>query len=1005
LVLGSVVGPVTFSGSAAAAVPPKAAPSSGLATLVDGRPHRVGWDSWSLLIDGERVFINSGEFHYWRLPSPSLWRDVLEKIKAAGFNAVSFYFDWGYHSPKQGVYDFTGVRDVERLLRLTEKLGLYVIARPGPYINAETDAGGFPGWLVTQAGRARTSDPDYTAAYREWLDHVNPILRRHQITRGGSIILYQVENEYSLQPPSRSGPPLDAAYMQQLIDKVRSDGIDVPLFHNDAVPLASWSSGQGAPDIYALDSYPAQFDCSRPDDWSSVFVGGPPTPFLAFGPESFEPNARRADPSDPVFIAEYQGGSFDPWGGPGYSSCRRFTGPAFQKVFNKAAIANGATLINYYMLFGGTSWGWLPTPHHYTSYDYGATIGEARQLGAKYDEQKRLAYMIGAVAPLRETNRELFVTPSLVGASNPVIGYRTRTSPTTGTLFFTLRHHEPTSRSEETTTLALAGRDGVYPRVPQQEGTAIRIAGRDAKLLVAGYDMEDQRLVYSTSELMTHARIGARDVAVLYGRPGEDGETVLRYSSRPDVRVLAGEVSSAFDAGRGDLRLNYTHRGLARVLLSGGERPPLMLLVGTDDAVARLWRQDTPAGPLLELGPYLVRSAAVRGATVKLRGDTDAPTRLELLAAPRVTRVRWNGRPVRVRRTDSGWLLARLPGPGRVRLPRLARWRFKVESPERKVGFDDRSWLRANRTQTNNPTKPQTLPVLYMDEYGFHYGNVWYRGHFTARGGETAIALHGDGGPHAQYAVWLNGAYLGSSASGQRNFALPRRALRRGADNVVSVLVESMGHDQIYGGPTEGHKAPRGLRSARLIGSDAALRWRIKGARGGESLTDVVRGAFNNGGLYGERSGWHLPRYPDRRWRSVRLPYRFAEAGLTAGVAWYRRTFRLSLPRGHDVPLGLLFTDAERCRYRAQIFLNGWHLGRYINELGPQRLFYLPEGILIPRGRNQLAISSWAERANCGGLGRVKLRPYGNYASPLNVETVPSPPFRPVGARPPNHGA
>ena len=54
------------------------------------------------MIDGQRTFIWSGEFHYWRLPSPDLWRDMLQKMKADGYNAVSIYFDWGYHSPKQG---------------------------------------------------------------------------------------------------------------------------------------------------------------------------------------------------------------------------------------------------------------------------------------------------------------------------------------------------------------------------------------------------------------------------------------------------------------------------------------------------------------------------------------------------------------------------------------------------------------------------------------------------------------------------------------------------------------------------------------------------------------------------------------------------------------------------------------------------------------------------------------------------------------------------------------
>jgi beta-galactosidase GanA len=65
-------------------------------------------------VDGKRTVLWSGEFHPYRLPSPDLWRDVLQKLKASGYNAVSVYFDWGYHSPRQGVYDFTGVRDMDR---------------------------------------------------------------------------------------------------------------------------------------------------------------------------------------------------------------------------------------------------------------------------------------------------------------------------------------------------------------------------------------------------------------------------------------------------------------------------------------------------------------------------------------------------------------------------------------------------------------------------------------------------------------------------------------------------------------------------------------------------------------------------------------------------------------------------------------------------------------------------------------------------------------------------
>jgi hypothetical protein len=130
----------------------------------------------------------------------------------------------------------------------------------------------------------------------------------------------------------------------------------------------------------------------------------------------------------------------------------------------------------------------------------------------------------------------------------------------------------------------------------------VQISGHDAKVLVAGYDLGGQRLVYSTSEIMTNAFIGGRDVALLYGTDGVPGETVLRYSSQPTVDVLDGTVTSSYDPSTGDLKLGYTHGGLARVLITGGGRRRLLLLLGTDATAATFWQADTAAGPVLVRG-------------------------------------------------------------------------------------------------------------------------------------------------------------------------------------------------------------------------------------------------------------------------------------------------------------------------------------------------------------------------------------------------------------------
>jgi beta-galactosidase GanA len=94
---------------------------------------QVTWDEHSLFVRGERIFLYSGEFHPWRLPSVGLWTDVLQKIKAIGYNGVSFYVDWAPLEGRPGHFSAEGVFAYEPFFAAAEEVGLYLIARPGPY--------------------------------------------------------------------------------------------------------------------------------------------------------------------------------------------------------------------------------------------------------------------------------------------------------------------------------------------------------------------------------------------------------------------------------------------------------------------------------------------------------------------------------------------------------------------------------------------------------------------------------------------------------------------------------------------------------------------------------------------------------------------------------------------------------------------------------------------------------------------------------------------------------
>ena len=129
---------------------------------------------------------------------PELRLDLLLKIKAAGFNAFSLYAHWGYHIPSPGVLDFFHrSHNFTSILAYAKDIGLYVLFRSGPYVNAEANAGRFPLWLTTGAyGTLRNNNTRYTAAWEPYFSKLNQIVSEHLITKGGNVIVYLVRSDH-----------------------------------------------------------------------------------------------------------------------------------------------------------------------------------------------------------------------------------------------------------------------------------------------------------------------------------------------------------------------------------------------------------------------------------------------------------------------------------------------------------------------------------------------------------------------------------------------------------------------------------------------------------------------------------------------------------------------------------------------------------------------------------------------------------------------------------------
>jgi beta-galactosidase GanA len=961
-----------------------------------GAPQPVGWDAYSLTVGGRRIVVWSGEMHPFRLPDPAQWRDVIQKMKALGFNGVSFYFDWAYHSPAQGVYDFSGVRNVERVFEIAEEEGMYVIARTGPYVNAELSGGGFPGWMLRNRAEARTDDPAYLAAVDEWMTQIDAIVARHQVTTGGgTVIAYQLENELGKVEPKH------ARQMAHLAAKARADGITVPFFHNAAGRLPDWTprassapwANAGPTDLYAFDGYPggacdvhaSPAGPNRAPDWGLYAAPGPKA-------------GASSSPGTPGFLAEMGAGWFDYWGSNGTYGCTAARqGKGYQRVFYGTNLINRITVHNLYMAFGGTSWGWLPGPIVYTSYDYGAPIAEDRGLRPKALALKQQGMFVQAAeAVLAHMDRG----PE-IRTTNPRVRVVHNVNTELGAHVLFAVHAPSDLPTDDAFSFDLQTRDGTY-------AIAARVNGQDAKMLLAEVDLQRQHLVYSTSELQAHLRDGARDIVLLHGRDGEAGETVLRYAAAPAVDVLAGDVRASFDPARGDLKLAYTHAGLARVRIAGGGRAPLLLLIADEATSQRFWTQETSAGRILERTPALVRTASIDGRGLHLTGDTSGASPLDIWGAD-VTAVSFNDAALRVARQPDGSLAsAPLPGPLPVTVPDLGKlaWTRRMDSPEARPAFGDADWIEAD----DRPSAAQTWtlpergqPTLAMSDYGFHHGDVWYRGRFTGAAPATISLSYGGGGA-GMLQAWLDGTYLGQNVlptalaspptKGTASFTVPESARTDGA-HVLSVMVRNDSHNE-DGGVNDAQKEGRGLISAGYAdaagaATQPAVTWRIQGNRGGETLVDPVRGPLNNGGLYGERTGWYLPGFPDRRWQNRSVP----DTTVPAGTSWYRTTFDVRVPNGDDASIGLTIGDPSVPRsgghYRVLIFLNGWNMGQYIADVGPQHTFVLPTGILNANGRNTLALAVTSDGGAGNALEAVRLTTLATVRGGVPVRPVRSP--------------
>ncbi|KAG7432303.1 putative beta-galactosidase A [Fusarium oxysporum f. sp. raphani] len=440
----------------------------------------------------------SGEVHPFRLPVLGTWLDIFQKLRAGGFSGASFYLMWGLLEGNPGHVRTEGVLALEEFFQAASEAGIYLLARPGPYINAEVSGGGFPGWVQRVKGTIRTNNSEFTESTMAYLTHVGGIIAKAQITND---------------------------YMEFIESQLRNAGVTVPFISNDGVPVGNWApgSGAGAVNIYGMDHYPFSWGvgCDNPSNWAQKDESKYP-----IGDDGVSRRSRGLLVVD-VFLPPKE------WftdlnllhrGGTGVESCTALINHEFARVFNKLLYGLKATVVNFYMTFGGTNWGNLGHAKGYTSYDVGAAISENRAIDReKYSELKLQGYFFQSSPSYLTSSADNGTFRKFTDSCKVVVTQLKSTK----TAYYIVRQADHAARVPNFYSVAIPTSKGKLS-VPRLGGQ-LTLNGRDSKIHVVDYPVGNANLVYSTAEVMAWRRFKSRTVLILYGGDSKTHEFAVEH--------------------------------------------------------------------------------------------------------------------------------------------------------------------------------------------------------------------------------------------------------------------------------------------------------------------------------------------------------------------------------------------------------------------------------------------------------------------------------------------
>ena len=304
----------------------------------------VTWDRQSLIVGGRRVVPVMGEIHYSRIPADE-WDAEVKKMKDGGVTIIATYVFWNHVEEQEGVFNWSGQRNLRRFIETCKKHDLPVVLRIGPFCHGEVRNGGIPDWMFSKGCKLRSLDSMFLGYAEKLYRQIYSQIIGLQWKDGGPLIACQFDNEYR-----GSGD-----YLMALKKIALQTGFDLPFYtrtgwpeltkpvpFGEMLPLyGDYADGfwEKSTDETAGNYYKA-FNFKR--FRSSTAIG---TDLLGEQKE----NVTKGDDNNPYFTCELGGGMATAY------HRRPYIYPEDTYSMALVKLGSGSNLLGYYMYHGGTN--------------------------------------------------------------------------------------------------------------------------------------------------------------------------------------------------------------------------------------------------------------------------------------------------------------------------------------------------------------------------------------------------------------------------------------------------------------------------------------------------------------------------------------------------------------------------------------------------------------------------------------------------------------------------